>query len=77
MASEASGGTGRGMSLTAKVMAGMVLGLIVAEVFFVSFGVIAVLSGVSLISAVFFAFQESNSFGVSVLVTEAVAARSR
>ncbi|MCA8976587.1 MAG: hypothetical protein KDC98_17835, partial [Planctomycetes bacterium] len=50
------------------------LALLVAEVFFVSFGVIAVLSGVSLISAVFFAFQESNSFGVSVLVTEAVAA---
>ena len=33
MASEASGGTRRGMSLTAKVMAGMVLGLIVGVVF--------------------------------------------
>ena len=50
------------------------LALLVAEVFFVSFGVIAVLSGVSLISAVFFAFQESTSFGATMLVIEAVAA---
>ena len=46
----------------------------VAEVFFVSFGVIAVISGLCLISAVFFAFQESTSFGVTMLVAEAVAA---
>lgn len=50
------------------------LALLVAEVFFVSFGVIAVLSGVSLISAVFFAFQESTQFGVTMLVVEAIAA---
>ncbi|MFM1871623.1 MAG: hypothetical protein RL398_1045, partial [Planctomycetota bacterium] len=50
------------------------LGLLVAEVFFVSFGVIATLSGLSLISAVFLAFQESTGFGVGVLVGEAIAA---
>ena len=50
------------------------LALLVAEVFFVSFGVIAALSGLSLISAVFLAFQESTAFGVSVLVGEAIAA---
>ncbi|MCA8949377.1 MAG: hypothetical protein KDE27_07730 [Planctomycetes bacterium] len=48
--------------------------LLIAEVFFVSFGVIAVLSGVSLISAVFFAFQEATSFGITMLVVEAVLA---
>lgn len=50
------------------------LGLLVAEVFFVSFGVIAVLAGLSLISAVFVAFQDSTAFGVIMLVAEAVAA---
>lgn len=50
------------------------LALIVAEVIFVSFGIIAILSGVSLLSAVFVAFQESTSFGVIVLVGEAIAA---
>ncbi len=48
--------------------------LLVAEVFFVSFGIIAVLSGVSLLSAVFVAFQDSTSFGVTMLVVEAIAA---
>lgn len=46
--------------------------LLVAEVFFVSFGVIATLAGVALIGAVFLAFQEAMWFGVWVLVGEAV-----
>jgi len=50
------------------------LGLLVCEVIFVSFGVIAVLSGVSLLTAVFLAFQESTTFGVVILVAEAVLA---
>ena len=49
------------------------LALIVAEVLFVSFGVVAVLAGVSLLSAVFVAFQESTAFGVTILVVEAIA----
>lgn len=54
------------------VIAGLVL--IVAEVFFVSFGVIALMAGAALLSAVFVAFQESTTFGVSMVVVEAVAA---
>ncbi|MBL8754530.1 MAG: hypothetical protein JNK15_14595 [Planctomycetes bacterium] len=50
------------------------LALLAAEVLFVSFGVIAALSGVSLLSAIFFAFQDSTSFGVTMVVVEAVAA---
>lgn len=50
------------------------LALLVAEVFFVSFGVIAALSGLSLIGAVFLAFQESTAFGITMLVGESVAA---
>lgn len=50
------------------------LGLLVAEVIFVSFGVIAVLAGVSLLTAVFLAFQESTAYGVVILVGEAVLA---
>jgi membrane-bound serine protease (ClpP class) len=50
------------------------LALLVAEVFFVSLGIIAVCSGVSLITAVFFAFQESTSFGFTMLVAESIAA---
>lgn len=50
------------------------LALLVAEVMFVSFGLIAVLSGLALVGAVFLAFQESNSFGWSVLVADAIAA---
>lgn len=50
------------------------LALLVAEVMFVSFGVIATLSGVALLSAVFVAFQESTGFGVTMVVVEAIAA---
>jgi len=50
------------------------LALLVAEVFFVSMGIIAVCSGLSLITAVFFAFQESTSFGMTMLVAETIAA---
>jgi len=50
------------------------LALIVAEVFFVSFGVIAICAGLSLITALFFAFQHSTAFGVTMLITEAIAA---
>ena len=50
------------------------LGLLVAEVMFVSFGVIAALSGVALLSAIFVAFQQSTAFGVSMVVVEAIAA---
>ena len=44
----------------------------VAEVFFVSFGVLFTLSGLSLFGAVFLAFQEGGAFGVSVLVGAAI-----
>lgn len=50
------------------------LGLLVAEVMFVSFGVIAIFAGVSLLSAVFLGFQQSTAFGVTMLVTEAILA---
>lgn len=50
------------------------LGLLVAEVVFVSFGIIATMSGVALLSAIFVAFQESTVFGVSMVVVEAIAA---
>lgn len=50
------------------------LALIVAEVMFVSFGVIATLAGAALIGAVFLAFQDSTAFGTTVLVSEAVLA---
>ncbi len=50
------------------------LGLLVAEVFFVSFGVISILAGLALISAVFVAFQESTAFGIGMLIGEAIAA---
>jgi membrane-bound serine protease (ClpP class) len=50
------------------------LALLVAEVMFVSFGLIAVLSGVALVSAVFLAFQEGTGFGWSVLVADAICA---
>jgi membrane-bound serine protease (ClpP class) len=49
------------------------LALLVAEVFFVSFGIIATLSGCALIGAVFLAFQDSTVFGVTTLVGEAIA----
>jgi len=50
------------------------LALLVAEVLFVSFGMIAVLAGVSLLSAIFVAFQQSIAFGVTMVAVEAVAA---
>lgn len=50
------------------------LALLVAEVFFVSFGVIAACAGLALLGAVFLAFQDSMAFGVAMLVGEAVAA---
>lgn len=50
------------------------IALLVAEVIFVSFGILSVLSGVALISAVFLAFQESEAFGTWVLIGEAVLA---
>jgi membrane-bound serine protease (ClpP class) len=48
--------------------------LLVAEVFFVSFGVLTLLSGGALITAVFLAFQESQALGVAFLVGEAIVA---
>jgi membrane-bound ClpP family serine protease len=50
------------------------LALLVAEVLFVSFGMIAVLAGVSLLSAIFVAFQQSIAFGVTMVAVEAIAA---
>jgi membrane-bound ClpP family serine protease len=50
------------------------LALIAAEVLFVSFGVIAVLAGAALLGAIFVAFQHSISFGVTMVVVEAIAA---
>lgn len=50
------------------------LGLLVAEVVFVSFGIIATISGISLLSAIFVAFQDSIAFGVTMVVVEGVAA---
>lgn len=46
--------------------------LIAAEVFFVSFGVLFLLSASCLFGAVFLAFQDSIAFGSSVLLGEAV-----
>ncbi len=48
--------------------------LIVVEVMFVSFGVVALLAGVALLGAVFVAFQHSVAFGVTMVVTESIAA---
>jgi membrane-bound serine protease (ClpP class) len=50
------------------------LALLVAEVMFVSFGIIATMAGAALFGAVFVAFQESISFGVTMVVVEAIAA---
>ncbi|MCB9878407.1 MAG: hypothetical protein H6835_12480 [Planctomycetes bacterium] len=49
------------------------LALIVAEVMFVSFGVIATMAGAALLGAVFVAFQVSDAFGIAIVVTEAIA----
>ncbi len=48
--------------------------LIVAEVFFLSFGVLALMSGAALIGAVFLAFQDGDGFGTAMLVGEAIVA---
>lgn len=48
--------------------------LLVAEVFFVSFGVLSLLSGTALVSAVFLAFQESDALGFAFLFGEAILA---
>lgn len=48
--------------------------LIVAEVFFVSAGMLGILAGVSLLSAVFMAFQDSMALGFTTLLGEAIAA---
>jgi len=48
--------------------------LIVVEVMFVSFGVVALLAGVALLTAIFVAFQQSVAFGVTMVVTESIAA---
>lgn len=64
----------RGSAGVVLLLAVVGLALLVAEVFFVSFGVIAALSGLSLIGAVFLAFQESTAFGISMLVGESIAA---
>ncbi len=50
------------------------LALVAAEVIFVSFGAITILAGLALVSAVFLAFQESDGFGWSVLIGEALLA---
>ena len=50
------------------------LALLVAEVTFVSFGIIATLAGAALIGAVFVAFQDSISFGVTMVIVEVIAA---
>lgn len=50
------------------------LALIVAEVIFVSMGLIGILAGGTLLTAIFFAFQVSTGFGIGVALTEAIAA---
>lgn len=50
------------------------LGLVVAEVFFVSFGILSILSAVALISAVFLAFQKGQAFGFVFLAIAAIGA---
>jgi membrane-bound serine protease (ClpP class) len=49
------------------------LGLVIAEVFFVSFGILAVLAAVSLISSVFLAFTEYGQGTGFVMLTVAAA----
>lgn len=48
------------------------LGLIVAEVFFPSFGLLSVLATAALVGAIAMAFQESNAAGVRFLLATAV-----
>lgn len=69
-----TGGREHGSAGVVLLLALVGLCLLVAEVFFVSFGVIAVMAGVALVGAVFLAFQEAIAFGMWVLIGEAVAA---
>ncbi|MSR40187.1 MAG: hypothetical protein EXS02_15310 [Planctomycetes bacterium] len=48
--------------------------LLLAEVALVSFGALSIASGLALIAAVFLAFQESQAFGITMLIGEAIAA---
>ena len=48
--------------------------LIFAEVIFPSFGIIGICAAISLLSAIFVAFQESIGFGIGVSIFEAIAA---
>lgn len=48
------------------------LGLIVAEIFFPSFGILAVLATAAIVGALAMAFQESNAAGVRFLVATVV-----
>lgn len=47
--------------------------LLVAEVVFVSFGVIATAAAIALLSAIFVAFQQSVAFGATMVAVEAIA----
>ena len=48
------------------------LGLIVAEIFFPSLGVLAVLATAAIVGAIAMAFQESSAAGVNFLIATAV-----
>jgi len=48
------------------------LGLVVAEIFFPSFGLLSVLATAAIVGAVVMAFQESSTFGVRFLVATVV-----
>lgn len=74
VATEAAADPQRGSVGVVVLLVIVGLCLIVAEVLFVSFGVISVLAGVALLGAVFFAFQESTAIGITTLVTESIAA---
>jgi membrane-bound serine protease (ClpP class) len=48
--------------------------LIVGEVLFVSMGVLGLVAGGTLLTAIFFAFQVSTGFGIAIALVEAIAA---
>ena len=48
--------------------------LIVAEVIFVSMGILGLVAGGTLLTAIFFAFQVSTGFGIAIALVEAIAA---
>lgn len=73
--SAAAGRTGERGSVGIVLLLGIVgLLLIVVEVMFVSMGVVGILAASALLGAVFMAFQLSVAFGVTVVVTESIAA---